>query len=281
MSETSTLDARVSALREAVTALEAGGDPAARDPLRQEILAIGRAIDEEMRQLAELKEEMRPIVASYQTAFPRTSVPPSPARADHLGSSTYRERGWSALAGGEYEQAVQQLEHAHQLDPTEVGTMALLAWAHLRLDQLPQARLLLDRAAGSSSEHPLVVLCSGYAAMNEGDMDRALTSFRRVVEAGTDRTATLYAHLYQGMVYAQIDMHRDAQTSYRRALELGPSLTEAYWELGRSHRQEGRDDLALEAWRAGGENRFNPWGQQCREAVERLEAARPDTGDQG
>ena len=277
----SKLAGRVAALREAVSALEAGSDPPARESLRQEIVEIGRAIDQGMRKLEELKEEMRPIVATYQAAFPRTSPATSPARADHLGSSTFRERGWSALAGGEYDTAVQQLRHALELDPTDVGTMALLAWAHLRLDQLRQARLLLENAADSNPDNPLVVLCNGYLAMNEGDMDRALSCFRKVVDAGTDRTATLYAHLYLGMVYGRIDMRRDAQAAFRRALELGPSLSEAYWELGRSHRQEGRDDLALEAWRAGGENRFNPWGEQCRQGVESLEAARSEIGGGG
>jgi tetratricopeptide (TPR) repeat protein len=91
------------------------------------------------------------------------------------------------------------------------------------------------------------------------------------VRDGTDRTATLYANLYLGVVYAERDMHRDAQSFFRKALELGPNLVEAYWELGRSHQREGRDDLARDAWKTGAENRYNPWSERCKVAAERLE----------
>jgi tetratricopeptide (TPR) repeat protein len=260
---------RLSAELDTVEALA----PVERVRVRDEIVALFRDLERTIAELEVLKSGVRPLVDRYKQIFPRGAEAAQPLRVDHLGSSTYRERGWSALAGADYPRAVRELEKAVGLDPDNAANLCLLAWAYLRQDDLVRARSLLDQVLARQPNHPLGRTNFGYLRFREGSSAEAIENLAVVVRDGTDATATLYANLYLGIVYSERDMHRDAQTFFRRTLSLGPNLTEAYWELGRSYEREGRIDLALETWRAGATNRFSPWGERCRAAVERLEAS--------
>ena len=258
---------RLSAELDTVEALA----PVERVRVRDEIVALFRDLERAIAELEALKSGVRPLVDRYKQIFPRGPVAAQPLRVDHLGSSTYRERGWSALAGADYPRAVRELEKAVGLDPDNAANLSLLAWAYLRQEDLVQARSHLERVLARQQNHPLGKTILGYLRFHEGSFAEAIENLAAVAHDGTDPTATLYANLYLGIVYSERDMHRDAQTFFRRTLSLGPNLTEAYWELGRSYEREGRIDLAVETWRAGGTNRFSPWGERCRMALERLE----------
>jgi tetratricopeptide (TPR) repeat protein len=245
-----------------------------RVQLRDDIVALFRDLERAIAELQTLREGVRPLVDRYKAAFPRGEARTGSARFDHLGGSTYRERGWSALAGADYDRAVTELRKAVDLDPESASSLALLAWAHLRRGETDPARPLLQKVMKENPEHPIARTALGFLRLKERDFADAIENLAAVLRDGTDQTAMLYANLFMGMVYAERDMHRDAQGFFRHTLTLGPNLTEAYWELGNSHYRDGRHDLALAAWKAGGENRFNPWGDKCREAVERLESTR-------
>lgn len=244
-----------------------------RTRLRDDIVSLFRELETRIEELQALKDQVRPLVDRYREMFARAQPPPPLPRVDHLGSSTYRERGWSALAGGEYERAIGELEKALSLDPDNLSSLAMLAWAHLRLENWEDANTLLIAVLGHDPEHSLGRTCKGYLLLCESRYEEAIERLAGVAEEGTDRTASLYANLYLGVAYSQREMYEEARSYFERALELGPNLTEAYWELGRSRQREGREDLALESWKTGAENRYNPWGERCRAAVEELEAA--------
>ncbi|MDR0786430.1 MAG: tetratricopeptide repeat protein [Gemmatimonadota bacterium] len=193
-----------------------------------------------------------------------------PGRIDHLGSSTYRERGWSALAGGDYDRAVAQMEKALTLDPDSHANLSLLAWSYLHLEKPDRAQPLIQRVLGENMEHAQARLCLGYLYLHESRFTEAVELLLALTKEEVDMTTALYAHLYLGIAHTELQLFEDAERCFLRALELGPNLAEGYWELGRSRQRQGRDDLALEAWRLGAENRFNPWGKKCREAVERM-----------
>lgn len=245
-----------------------------RARVRDEIVGLFRELEARIAELERLRDSVRPLVERYRELFSREEpVRTQTRRVDHLGSSTYRERGWSALAGGDYERAVTEFEKAIALDPENLLSRAMLGWAHVRLKRLAEARPLLESVLSEDPDHPMGRMVMGYLELGEGRFAEAIEKLAPVARESRDRTAALHANLYLGVVYAERDMHADAQSFFRRALELGPNLTEAYWELGRSHERMGRADLALEAWRKGAENRFNRWGERCRQAVaERGEA---------
>jgi tetratricopeptide (TPR) repeat protein len=264
-----TFRARVEALRsglEAETVLVEGD----RQRLRDEIVALGRDVESTIGELERLKEEVRPLVERYRERFARAPAAAAAQRVDHLGGATYRERGWSALAGGEYERALDQLRRAVELEPGEPAGLVLLAWAHLRLGGTREARALLAEALRLDPASPLGLTVLAAADLADGGHQEAIDTLSSVLRDGGDRTANLYARLHLGRACAAAGRYDEGAAALRRALEMAPNFTEAWWELGLLHEAERRPELALEAWGAGGENRFNPWGDRCREAAERL-----------
>lgn len=254
---------RVEALSAEIGRGRAEIDP---DRFRERIVVLVREVDEAIAALQAVRDAARPVARSFQNLFPRAR-PREAFRTDHLGSSTYRERGWSALSAGEYAQAITDLGRAVELDPGNAGALALLAWAHLRTGDGAAAAGYVERASAQTPDAPYVQLARGVLAFEEGRMAQAEELLDALARETTDATAAGYAHLYLGRVYAEEARPREAQARYRAALEAAPNLTEAYWELGRSHYLDGRAELAVEVWRAGAENRYNPWGDRCREEM--------------
>jgi Flp pilus assembly protein TadD len=264
-------------IRRLAASLEAPASEADSIPLRDELVGLVREIDASLDALRAMRESLRPLAERYKQIYPRP-VPSAPQVVDHLGASTYRERGWSALSTGAYEEAVGQLRGAIDRDPTDPGALAMLAWAYLHLGREVDAAKVLERALARDGAHPLTRTIAGLAHLRGGRAEPAVAMLRTVAydDAGTDRTARMYAHLYLGVAFGQSGRAEEARMEIRRALEIGPNLTEAWWELGRIHAMEGDRDSAVNAWRRGAENRFSGWGERCRAEVER-EAARADT----
>jgi tetratricopeptide (TPR) repeat protein len=255
-----------------------------RDAVRQEIVALFRETEALIEELTGFRESIRPLVDRYKEVFRAAPTPPTAAaaavRVDHLGASTYLERGWSAIAGANYELALRELRRALELAPEDARGQALLGWAEMRLGRLPEARARLEGVLARDPEHGLARTNLGFVCFREGRMAEAIEHLSRAQRGGGDRTAALYANLYLGMVYAEREMLRDALGFFERALEMGPNLTEAYWELGRAHYRAGSHDRALEVWRRGAQaNRFNPWGERCEQAAARLAAGDPVSVD--
>ncbi|CAN5830823.1 hypothetical protein BH23GEM6_BH23GEM6_16670 [soil metagenome] len=245
-----------------------------RESVREQIVSLFRETEELIEQLTSLREEIRPLVDRYKSAYPKKPAPPprpSAVYIDHLGASTYLERGWSAIAGANYELAVREVGRALQLAPGSDRGEVLLAWAYMRLGKIIEARGLLEGVLARDSANQLARTNLGYVCLRENRFAEAIEHLATAQRNGTDRTAELYAHLYLGMVYTERQMFRDARSLLTRALELGPNLIEAYFEMGRSYYEEGDAESAHGAWLAGAEkNRFNPWGERCAEASNQL-----------
>lgn len=241
--------------------------PAERERVRDELVALRRDADALIEAVTALRDELRPLAERYKQQY----RPPTPVRVDHLGASTYLERAWSAIAGADYERALRELHRALELAPGDARGETLLGWALMRLGRYAEARAALEAVLAREPEHSLALASLGFVRLREGRLGEAQAQLERAIAAGTDRTATLYAHLYLGMVHVERGEFPEARRQLQRALELGPNLTEAYWELGRCYHHEGRVEQALEVWTRGSEaNRFNPWGERCGEMAQRL-----------
>jgi Flp pilus assembly protein TadD len=259
---------------EAVLERAERGEAEPREGVREQIVGLFRETDSLIERLSALREDIRPLVDRYKAAFPKPQSGggiPAAVRIDHLGASTYLERAWSGIAGANYELAVREAGRALELAPGTVRGEVLLAWACMRLGRITEARGLLESVLEREPDNQLARANLGYVCLRETRFAEAIEHLATAQRSGTDRTAELYAHLYLGMVYTEREMFRDARTLLSRALELGPNLIEAYWEMGRSYYVEGDMEGALEAWTGGAaKNRFNPWGERCEEAAEEL-----------
>jgi tetratricopeptide (TPR) repeat protein len=268
-------------IRETLERVEREQDARERGSVRADILQLFRDTERLAEELAAFREEIRPLLERYKRLFPRPA-PVAPgagmeaARVDHLGSSTHRERAWSAMAAGDDEGALAELGRALELAPGDPAAAAMEGWARARLGRLDEARHALDAVLARDPRHPLALTARGYLALRSDDWDGARDCLRRVLDDGSDRLAVLYANLYLGAGYANRGAFREAQGLLTRALQLGPNLIEAYWELGRTQYLEGDLAAASETWRrGGGASRFSPWAERCAQAADRLAAGEP------
>jgi tetratricopeptide (TPR) repeat protein len=270
-----------------------------RARLKQEIAALFLTVDRRLVALAQLKEDVKALVAAWKElpvgpelpAFleeSAESVPdasPVPAmrarapladhasvRVDHLGASTFVAKGWSAISMGEFARAEETLARALELSPDDPEGGALLGWALMGQGRLDEARDVCERVLARSPEYTLARVNLGYICLRRGEHVAAVEHLASVAREDPDRKAMLYATFYLGLVSLQRGVYDDAVGFFQRALELGPNLLEARYEMGRAQWLAGRHDAAREAWRAGATSgKFNAWGARCADVLERVE----------
>ena len=193
--------------------------------------------------------------------------------ADHIGASTFIEKGWSRISAGDYAGAEAALNRALELSPNDPQSESLLGWAQMHQEKYDDALLRFQRVLQREPTNALARINLGYVCLKKRIFGEAIEHLSKAIRLDNDRKATLYAHFYLGLVYLEREMYEDAQTFFRKTLGLGPNLIEAYYELGRSLWFSGRRDLAQQAWRDGrAANKFNPWGKRCAELLATVEA---------
>jgi tetratricopeptide (TPR) repeat protein len=139
-------------------------------------------------------------------------------------------------------------------------------------EKYDEALLTFQKVLMRQPDNALARINVGYICLKKRIFGEAIEHLSRAIRLDNDRRATLYAHFYLGLVYAEREMYDDAQAFFRKALGLGPNLIEAHYELGRALWFGGKRDDALQAWREGNAaNKFNPWGKRCGEMLKHVE----------
>jgi len=264
------LDARLSAPRAA----------AELDALKTDIGALFKAVEHEIAGLTALRADVLQLVERWKvlrsggelSLAPQLPLDKPTVHSDHLGASTYIEKGWSKIALGDHEGAERALVKALELAPNDPQAESLLGWALMLQDKFDTALLTFQKVLVREPHNALARINVGYICLRKGIFGEAIEHLSRAIRLDNDRKATLYAHFYLGLVYLERDMFEDAQTFFQKTLALGPNLIEAHYELGRAYWFNGQRDEAVEAWKAGhAANKFNPWGKRCAEVLESVE----------
>src|SRR5687768_1884978 len=260
--------------------LEGAMTPADREALKAEIVALFRAVEQQMAELATLKESIRALVDRWKSA-PQSAAPSvapqfaaerPTVHADHIGASTFVEKGWSLLSAGDHAGAERSLNRALELSPNDPQTEALLGWAQMLQEKHDDALLNFQKVLMRQPANALARINVGYICLKKGIFGEAIEHLSKAIRLDNDRKATLYAHFYFGLVYHERDMFEDAQTFLQKSLVLGPNLIESYFELGRAFWFNGQKEEAMQTWRDGyAANKFNPWGKRCAEALQTVE----------
>jgi tetratricopeptide (TPR) repeat protein len=263
---------RVAALAER---LEAPDAPQHRDALRGELIALGKGLEQDLAELALLKDEAKSLVEKWKglqaTAAPTFSAE-RPVVADHIGASTFMEKGWSRISLGDYAGAEDSLTKALQLAPNDPQAESLLGWAQMLQEKYDDALMQFQKVLMREPGNALARINVGYICLKKGIFGEAIEHLSKAIRLDNDRKATLYAHFYLGLVYLERDMFEDAQTFFQKSLVLGPNLIEAYYELGRAYWFNGQREEAMQTWRDGfAANKFNPWGKRCAEVLQAVE----------
>jgi tetratricopeptide (TPR) repeat protein len=264
--------ARVVAL---ASRLDAPAAAAERDALRAELIALGKDLEHDLGELAALKEEAKALVEKWKGL--QASLAPAfsadrPIVADHIGASTFIEKGWTRISLGDYVGAEESLAKALTLAPNDPQAESLLGWALMLQEKYDDALMQFQKVLMREPANALARINVGYICLKKRIFGEAIEHLSRAIRLDSDRKATLYAHFYLGLVYLERDMFEDAQTFFQKTLRIGPNLIEAYYELGRAFWFNGQRDEALQTWRDGAAaNKFNPWGKRCAEVLGTVE----------
>jgi tetratricopeptide (TPR) repeat protein len=251
--------------------------PTDREAVKRDIIALFKRVDGALADLGQIKDEIRGLVERYKQASSIADTSPAPqftgarpaVHADHLGASTYIEKGWSLISLGDYGGAIQALEKALTLSPGAVDATSLLGWAQMLNEDYDDALGNFSKVLMKEPANALARINVGYICLKKGIFGEAIEHLSKAIRLDNDRKATLYAHYYLGLVYLQREMYEDAQTFLRKTLKLGPNLIEAYFELGRALWLGGEREEAVQIWTQGYKaNKFNPWAKRCQEMLE-------------
>jgi tetratricopeptide (TPR) repeat protein len=248
-----------------------------RDAVKKDIISLFKRVDAALTDLVQIKEEIRGLVERYKqstsgadtTAAPQFNGTRPAVHADHLGASTYIEKGWSLISLGDYGAAIQALEKALSLSPGAVDATSLLGWAQMLNENYDEALRNFSKVLMKEPANALARINVGYICLKKGIFGEAIEHLSKAIRLDNDRKATLYAHYYLGLVYLEREMYEDAQTFLRKTLKLGPNLIEAYFELGRALWLGSEREEAVRVWTEGYKaNKFNPWAKRCQEMLE-------------
>jgi tetratricopeptide (TPR) repeat protein len=248
-----------------------------RDAVKRDIIGLFKKVDGALSDLAQIKEEIRLLVDRYKQGVGVPASTPAPqftgsrpvVQADHLGASTYIEKGWSLISLGDYPGAIQALEKALTLSPGAVEAQSLLGWAQMLHEDYDEALGNFSKVLMREPANALARINVGYICLKKRIFGEAIEHLSKAIRLDNDRKATLYAHFYLGLVYLEREMYEDAQSFLRKALKLGPNLIEAYFELGRALWLGGNREEAVETWTAGNKaNKFNPWAKRCQDMLD-------------
>jgi tetratricopeptide (TPR) repeat protein len=266
--------------------LGAAEDVQAREAVKREIIALFKRVDSALTELGQLKDGIRGLAERYKQMNNAAGAAPSgpapapqftgarPAvQADHLGASTFIEKGWSLISLGDYAGAIQALEKALALSPGTVQAQSLLGWAQMLHEDYDDALATFSKVLMKEPANALARINVGYICLKKRIFGEAIEHLSKAIRLDNDRKATLYAHYYLGLVYLEREMYEDAQSFFRKTLALGPNLIEAYFDMGRAQWFSGDKDGARRSWADGHKaNKFNPWAKRCQEMLDLVAA---------
>jgi tetratricopeptide (TPR) repeat protein len=272
----------ITAHRETLKSLDARLDQpdatAQKDVLKVEIISFFKLIEQEIADLTNLKDDVKKVVDKWKALQASASMAPEfvaekpVVHADHIGASTFIEKGWSRLSLGDYPAAETALRRAVELSPNDPQSEALLGWAMMLQEKYDDALLWFQKVLVREPQNSLARINVGYICLKKKIFSEAIEHLSRAIRLDNDKKATLYAHFYLGLAYLERDMFEDAQTFFQKTIALGPNLIEAYYELGRAFWFNGQQDEGVQAWKDGyAANKFNPWGKRCAEALKTVE----------
>ncbi len=288
-------DATTKSYRERLDQLAAALDAArSNDELNRckaEIIGLFKQVEATIVEMSQVRDDIKPLVDRYKqlaaASRPSAAAPELVEKpvihSDHIGASTFIEKGWSLLSLGDYAGSIAALNKALELSPGDAQAESLLGWAQMLKEDYDDALMTFQKVLMREPANSLARINVGYICLKKRIFGEAIEHLSKAIRMANDKKATLYAHYYLGLVYLEREMFEDADTFFRKTLELGPNLIEAYYQLGRAQWFSGDQDTAKQTWAQGfAANKFNPWGKKCRDVLATVEGggAPPSPGEE-
>ncbi|MEO7985076.1 MAG: tetratricopeptide repeat protein, partial [Gemmatimonadales bacterium] len=180
--------------------LEGAAQPAEREALKRDIIALFKRVDAGLTDLAQMKEDIRGLVERFkQGGSVAAEAAPAPqftgqrpaVHADHLGASTYIEKGWSLISLGDYAGAIQSLDKALTLSPGAVQAQSLLGWAQMLHEDYDDALGTFSKVLMKEPANALARINVGYICLKKRIFGEAIEHLSKAIRLDNDRKATL------------------------------------------------------------------------------------------
>ena len=141
--------------------------------------------------------------------------------ADHIGASTFIEKGWSRLSLGDYDGAETALKKAIELSPGDPQSEALLGWAQMLNEKYDEALANFQKVLMREPSNALARINVGYICLKKRTFGEAIEHLSKAIRLDNDKKATLYAHFYLGLVYLEREMYEDARELFSENTAAG------------------------------------------------------------
>ena len=149
------------------------------------------------------------------------------------------------LQRGDLVFAQTEIELAQQLGIPSPELLLASAEIARRGTRLDEAKTRIAEALEHAPQNPRIRLVAAEIALDESDAAGAVRILRTLAEE-LPTVGRIHARL--GLAYEGLDRFEEAQTAYRRALELNPRDLSSWINLGRLSSQQGDADAAVESF---------------------------------
>ena len=248
---------------------------AEREGVKKDIIALFKVVDQQIDELSEFKEHIRDLVDEYkELAESDAGEAPqiaSPVVADHLGASTFIEKGWNLMNLGDFVGAIQATKKALELSPGDVQAETQLGSAQMKNGDHDEALATFQQVLLKEPANAMARVNVGYICLKKRIFGEAIEHLSKAIRLDNDQKATLYAHFYLGLVYFEREMFEDAETFFEKTIDRAPMMIEAFYHLGKAKWLANDRDGAQDAWQRGvSANAFSPWGERCKETLQSI-----------
>ncbi len=208
--------------------------------LKEAIKKLYIDIVNEMKYLNQAQEDLRNIAQEvhnkktnkaamdkfYSFVKARTSA--------ELDIATLLDRAWNLIVMEEYDEAINILKTALDIDSRNLRSLGLIGLALMNKEMYDDAMLYFQQVLLLEPTNPFALNNLGFICYKKGIWGEAIEHLTKVTKQTKDRMAKLYANYYLGLVYYERGMISDAVNFFQEAIKLGPNLQEAHYYLGLS-----------------------------------------------
>jgi type IV pilus assembly protein PilF len=154
-------------------------------------------------------------------------------------SDIYLQKGVRYMEAGQYEVALQDLQHAVELDGRNSEAHNALAVLYERLDRPGSAEEHFRRAVSLDAGNSSALNNYGRFLCAQGQYDKAMENFRRVIDSKLYKQPWI-ALTNAGLCANSSGKKKEAEDYLRRALEINPTFPPALLELAKLSLETGQ-----------------------------------------
>lgn len=149
-----------------------------------------------------------------------------------------------ALAEEEPEAALQELEHAFSIDPTDVVVRMALLDRYVKMNALQRASAFVDKLLAEYPEMASTHLVAGTYYRVSNQLDRAEAAFREAMRLEPKDASGAFG---LAAVFTDKEQHEDAEKVYRGIIQASPDSFRAYTGLLDTYVARGRESDGVTA----------------------------------